>query len=496
MPCRSSTKMAAIVSRWRTLPANVRVFAGLLALAAVAALAFALLLQRDTRVPLFAQPLHGEQLAEVVERLAAWNVAFVTLPDNVRVDARRKNDLLLRLSLAGIPHAHLATSADVLQQASPLTPQSVLDAQQREGLADDLAASLRGINGVEDARVIIAPAQPGAFADERSYAATASVRLSLLPGATLSKASVDGVRAFVAAGVPGLDPKGVAILDDRGLALADSDATPLSNEAQSLQASLQSALDLALGAAATIVRVHVDYDPQQHEMRQVVRRPLGGQAIGSTTSDETYRSASKTYAKRNAALDGGSEVQDEKVETPAGRLERISVAVAVDASRHFDLRKIRALSSATLGLVPSRGDVVSVEAVAFPHLWRPHTNPLLPLFGLIAALGPSALVALAIMLVIRSGAKPAFALATTLVQRLTVQRSTRLVAAFPAAHVRGALAGEPPHTAAAIISALPAATATAVLELYPPEERAAIVRRMSRAASPVVPDYESVLRRV
>jgi flagellar motor switch protein FliG len=61
--------------------------------------------------------------------------------------------------------------------------------------------------------------------------------------------------------------------------------------------------------------------------------------------------------------------------------------------------------------------------------------------------------------------------------------------------VRGALAGEPPHTAAAIISALPAATATAVLEMYPAEERAAIVRRMSRAATPAMPDHEAVLRR-
>jgi flagellar motor switch protein FliG len=61
--------------------------------------------------------------------------------------------------------------------------------------------------------------------------------------------------------------------------------------------------------------------------------------------------------------------------------------------------------------------------------------------------------------------------------------------------VRGVLEREPPHTAAAIISALPVATAAAVLELYPPEERAAIVRRMSRAAAPVVPGYESIARR-
>jgi flagellar motor switch protein FliG len=61
--------------------------------------------------------------------------------------------------------------------------------------------------------------------------------------------------------------------------------------------------------------------------------------------------------------------------------------------------------------------------------------------------------------------------------------------------VRGALANEPPHTAAAIISALPAATATAVLEMYSAEERAAIVQRMARAAAPAVPDYETILRR-
>ena len=60
--------------------------------------------------------------------------------------------------------------------------------------------------------------------------------------------------------------------------------------------------------------------------------------------------------------------------------------------------------------------------------------------------------------------------------------------------MRGALAGEPPHTAAAVISALPTATAAAVLELYPPEERAAIVRRLSRPASPLLPSYEELLR--
>jgi flagellar motor switch protein FliG len=69
------------------------------------------------------------------------------------------------------------------------------------------------------------------------------------------------------------------------------------------------------------------------------------------------------------------------------------------------------------------------------------------------------------------------------------------VTGYAPARVRGALAGEPPHAAAAIISALPAATAAAVLELYPPHEREAIVKRMQRTHSAVVPSADELLAR-
>jgi flagellar motor switch protein FliG len=80
-------------------------------------------------------------------------------------------------------------------------------------------------------------------------------------------------------------------------------------------------------------------------------------------------------------------------------------------------------------------------------------------------------------------------------QRWAVRRARGEVAGFAPSQVRGVLKGEPAHTAAAIISALPTATATAVLEMYSPEERAAIVRRMQHAMAPVVPDYQTLVRR-
>jgi len=394
--------MAAVRARWNAWPPRVRIAVVIAALLVAAAIGFVSLAQRDGRVALFAVPLRSEQVSEVVERLAGWNVPFIAVADNVHVDAHRRNDILLKLSLAGVPHVHLASSAEALAKAGPLTPQSVLDAQQRDGLAGDLASGLRGLAGVADAQVIIAPAREGAFADETSHEATASVRLALKAATTLDREALEGVRQFVAAGVPGLDPKRVAILDDRGLALGDRSASG-NDEAQGFRESLQSALDVALGAGATIVRVRVSYDPRVREVHDVVRKPLGSRPIATTSADERFKSTSKTYAKNTTSVDRGSETQDERIETPGGRMERISVAVAVDQARRLDLAKIRSLAAATLGLVPAHGDSVSVEAIAFPRSTAVVTsNPLATELGFAATLAPSLVIAAAILLAFAS----------------------------------------------------------------------------------------------
>ncbi len=446
--------------------------------------------RRDARIPLFATPLRSEQIGEVAERLAEWNVAFVAAPDNVRVDARRRNELLLRLSLAGIPHPHRPTSNETLERASPLVPQSILDAQQREGLSGDLAAALRGLDGIEDAQVLIAAPRPAAFADEPADPVGAGVRLSLRPGMRLDRGRLDGIRQFVARSVAGLDVAHVAILDDRGAALG---ATADGDESSELQSSLQSALDEAFGAGATIVRVRVDRDPRAREVRSTRRAPLGGRAIASGTSEERYANDKKRYTRRNAAEDRGSDLREERTEIPAGGVGRISAAVAVDAERGLELAKIRALASATLGLLDGR-DRLSVEAVSFARAPPAPAAGWFAVLGFLGTLVPAAIFVGSAIVLVRLGARPLEGLVEAFERRSALSRA-RDIPGFAPTQVRGVLRDEPPHTAAAIISALPAATATAVLELYPPEERAAIVRRMQRAASPAVPDCETVLRR-
>jgi flagellar M-ring protein FliF len=480
-----------ILARWGALPWRLQLGLPAAALLAVAALGWGVNATRDARVALFATPLYADQVTEVQTRLAAWGVPYAPLADNVRVDARKRAELLLRLSLAGVPHRHLATSDETFARVNALTPQSILEAQTRDALAADLAQGLRGLDGVADARVIVAPASSGAYADEPARDASASVRITLNAGAHLAPATVAGIRAFVAGGVPGLDAQRVTVLDDRGAL----DGGAVAADDTSVQASLQTALDAAFGAGTTIVRVHREPFGETRDERDVKRLPLTGD-LTRTSGDERYAGAQKKYQKQTVTEERGSETRDLHRSATADATARLSVAIFVDGARAIDLQALRLLAAAAAGIDERRGDTLRVEAVRFAAAASaaPRGVDAWAIAGLFAGLVPQlALVAGAVVLALL-GARPVYALLVRAIEAAGVRSATRESAGLPPARVRGALAGEPPHVAAAVISALPAATAAAVLELYPPEERAQIVRRLARAAVDLVPHPEELLR--
>ncbi|HEY9084344.1 MAG TPA: flagellar M-ring protein FliF C-terminal domain-containing protein [Candidatus Tyrphobacter sp.] len=457
----------------------------------LAAVVVAILLQPSASA-LFATPLHPEQLEEVEERLASWNVPFTPSQDNVMVDPRRRNDLLLRLSLAGVPHTHLAGTDEALAAVGALTPQSVIDAQALDGRAGDIASALRDVAGVQDSRVIIAPARSGEFADESGSAASASVRLRLDPGVKLSADTVAGVRAFVAAAVAGLDPSHVTILDDRGVALGT--ARGGGDDSAELASALQSALDSAFGAGATIVRVRAEHEPASFERHDVTRVPLLGGAIEANASSRAYRRGDERYHEASEQSTRGSQTREVTSRVASGALTRISTAVFVDASHAGDLLAIRDLAAATVGYDARRGDTLAVQAIDFARLPPARKDAWWLLYGSIVPLLPTLACVGGAVIALRIAMPSLRAAAGALLERVRIAEAAKRAPEIPPAQLRALLASEPPHAAAAVISMLPAASAAAVLELYPPHERDAIVRRMHRTPPPLIPDPSELLR--
>ena len=471
-------------ARWRSL-GRVRQLALLFACALALALALcAALAARDSRVALYPVPLRSEQVRELSEQLAAWNIPHAPAPDNIRVDAQRRGDALLRLALAGLPHDHVAGSGEVLAALGALTPQSVIEAQTRAGLAGDIALALRSIDGIADATAIIAPAQRGVYADESAHEASAAVHLRLHPGVQLSAQAVGGIRNFVASAVPGLAAARVTMLDDRGVALRESGGP--ADEATRVQASLQSALDAVVGAGSTVVRVRTFLDERVRQTRDVRRLPGGRQAIARARSDERFAAAGKHYSKLTSEEDRGSDVHEESTAIPPGRIERLSVAIAVDAARAGDLARIRALAAAAAGIDARRGDTLTVEAVTFAAPAALGAHPWILVYGAIAPALPICSGAVVFLAVLRCARKPASVLVRAALRAMRIARTQARAARCAPHEVRAALDGEPPYAAAAVISGLPAATAAAVLDLYPADERAAIVRRMARPQRPLI----------
>lgn len=468
-----------LLSRWNALSKTARIAAIAVTVLLITASTIFTFVTHPARTALFATPLRPEQLSEVEDRLAGWNVSFTPVADNVLIEAGRRNDLLLRLSLAGVPHAHVETTDEALSAVGVLTPQAVIDAQTRTGLAGDLESDLRGIDGVDDARVIIAPEKAAQFADGSSHDATASVRLRLRPGVRLTRAVVNGIRQFVAAGVTGLDPTRVTILDDRGIALGEAE---VGDEALQLQTSLQSALDAAFGEGSTIVRVHTDFAAERVSARELHR-------------NDRFTDRRRPLQRVDRNAERGSDLREVYTQGQPGTIKRISAAVFVDAARAIDITKVRDLAAATIGYDERRGDALAIAAVDFRRSLTSHKDPWWLLYGAVVPLIPALVTAIAAVIIAWLAIPVLSSFFAHLLERSAVRTTSKAIAGYTPARVRTALAGEPPHAAAAIISALPAATAAAVLDLYPQHEREAIVRRMQRQHGSLAGDPQEYLRR-
>lgn len=482
---------APALKAWLQLPTRARIgIAAGAVLVVLALLAFSL--TRDVQTPLFARPLLPDQLAAVETHLAAWNVPFSTTSDNVTVAAKRRNEILLRLSLAGVPRPHIADSTETLAKVGALTPQSVLDAQSRDGLAGDLALGLRGITGIADAQVIVAPANPGYFADQSSHDASASVRVTLDPGTQLSPATVNGIKTFVAAGVPGLDPAHVAVVDDRGVAL-NGQAEDGGDQATALQNSIQTALDQVVGAGHAIVRAHVDVDAHSNVLLETKRTPLG-KPLSNTSFAERYQNGSKHYSKEQSVADAGSDVVQSETESAPGTPRRVSIAVFLDQALANEIPRIRALVESAAGIDYARGDTVTVQPIALaaaaPPPNAPPTTPLRALLATYLPALPPLIIGLAWLGLLLLLARP---LATAFRSVFPapvphVPEPPVVSAGLAPEEIHRALCGEPPYTAATVIAGLPTPTAAAVLDLYPSDVRREIIGKLSRPRSPLGAD--------
>ena len=353
----------------------------------------------------------------------------------------------------------------------------------QRAMEGELEHTVSSLSDVESARVHLVLPHDSLFRDQ-DRPAKASVVLKLRHR-NLADGEPDAIRNLVASAVDGLTPDHVVLVDAAGrvpLGPRTADAERMKEE-QALEDKLIATLEPVTGVGNVRVSVTLDYtdtkldetqetyDPAQTVTLQMQRteQASGPQAVAAgvpgtasnapnttrvpvypheTTPPQTAKSESSTY--------GVAKTIKHTLEDP-GRVRRMTAAIVVNdrmaqpaTAKHAavwqprspeELRNLTALAQAAVGYDNGRGDLLTVEDLAFQDntgsapptsLSRARAvaenSPVLVKYGVLL---------LAVLLVLGLGVRPALARASSL-------PAPKAAKELPAAAARQATAAEPP----------------------------------------------------
>lgn len=403
---RMVQQLAALRVRWERLTQNQRVAVVGVALTAVFAVTLLLVMQPPQRYAPLYTGLTGDDAAAIVEQLRQQGVPYRLSTDGttVSVPADQVADLRLALASLGLPRGG-SLGFELFDRSSFGVTDFAQRVNYQRALEGELQRTISRLDAVSAARVHIVIPEESLFVEEQQPT-SAAVVLQLRPGRRLTEDQVRGIVHLVSSAVPGLQPEHLTVVDDAGNPIwsgnqAGSTASGM-DEHLKAQRAFEAALATQLqtvvtrivgdGNAAVQVNATLNWDersvdseifspngtqPQvrsQQERVQTVEGTSTG-AIGVPGVDSNVQTFQEGTPGQNQQRSELREVttnyeisrQVERVVQAPGQLERLSVAVVLNGAvvDPTVAQQVRDLVAAAAGIVPERGDAVTVTVVPF-----------------------------------------------------------------------------------------------------------------------------------
>lgn len=325
--------------------------------------------------------LPSEEAAKVMEFLHTKKVAY-ELADggrSVMVPGDKVYELRLSLAAAGIPRASDTAGGvgfEIFDKATFGMSDFMQKANYYRALQGELARTIRQMNEIEEARVMIVVPEDRLFRSEKREA-KASVFVKLKQSHSLTEGQIQAIRFLVANGVEGLQVEKVAVVDSNGKALAQNQQSNTLMAANSNQIEItnsyeerlrekaQSMLDQVLGPGQAVVRISAEldfdaiqetsekFDPQSAVVRSESatnesnksKTESAGGVSGTTPNLESSKTAAANPTSSEEARETTTNSYEinRTVETrqrATGNIKRLTVAVFVN------MRKTAAVAGA------------------------------------------------------------------------------------------------------------------------------------------------------
>jgi flagellar M-ring protein FliF len=348
----------------------------------------------------------------IAAQLAAKKIPYVVAPDGTSVSVPADQLDVARVEMASHDAPHSGRIGyEIFDKVSWGQTEFDEKVNYQRALEGELERTIQTMSSVKSARVHLVMASSSVFID-RERGAKASVTLRLKRG-TLSREQLEAISRLVSGAVDELKPSDINIVDadsNRSLGIATGSEAESDSMERQLSARLIATLSPIVGVDHIHSSVNVEYETGSSEENQekydpAVSTPLNMQRSEEHTSDGTAAGGvpgtstnvpSATPAAAGAAAAAAAAGQTSKTESatygvnkttrhtvePAGRIRRLTAAVLIDdvierkqekgkwVETHHkrspeDMKLIGDLAQAAIGFNSTRGDVVSIQNLAF-----------------------------------------------------------------------------------------------------------------------------------
>jgi len=364
--------------------------------------------------------------AQVTQSLDQNGIPYKIERGAVMVPAEHVSDARMKLAAKGLP----GTGGFSIMEKDPGfgVSQFVENARYQHALETELARTIQGLKPVDTARVHLAVPQQSAFVRDRRPV-SASVFLTLRGGYRLDREQVNSIVNLVASSIPELLAEQVTVVDSQGrlLSAPEKDNEFAAREEQmdiarrleeDYSQRIESLLSPLLGPGRVRAQVVAQIELSSTEEAREQYKPNSQIVRSEQTSEELSRTGAgpqgvpgalsnqppdpgrvlppgASAAPTQAAAAAAADVPDNQsrqatrnyeidrtvayTKQPAGRLQRLSVAVLIDNLRTTDaddkvietplteeqLARINTLVRDAVGFDEARGDRVSVVNQSF-----------------------------------------------------------------------------------------------------------------------------------
>ena len=367
----------------------------------VGAAAFTSWAAKPAMVPVFTN-LAASDAAAITEELNTRGMQYSLADGGATVLVPQKDVYQLRLDLsaAGLPE-NGETGYELLDSQGITTSEFRQRVDYQRALEGELSKTISSIEGVEATTVHLVMPEEALFSEDARQP-SASVLVKMKPGKTMSGGQVQAVVHLVSSSVEGLAPEQVTLADAKGNVLSTAGETGASAAAgdaravqtaafeKDLQTSVQDMLTPIVGTGKAVVRVKaaLDFDQRATTSERFNPQDKQAPAVSESVTTETYEGAGQIVGGvlgpenvNNPALNGGENTYEkgqetrtlavdkitEQVQSAPGKVERLSVAVVLDAEAAGVVApaEVEQLVAAAAGIDRERGDVVEVSRLAF-----------------------------------------------------------------------------------------------------------------------------------